>query len=160
MRRCRKSCPQKILGNMAVRKKFLLSFNRLLPDSKLCFRTRLDSTLYVNKREAKKLYNSTQNPTFNYSLRCFSMRYEMYGLCFKPYTKLCIEAFKTLHKYYTRKPIVIHAECAFGAAVAALSRHQVIFSRRPVTPTSRFVTYRGTAVNLPRRDGKLTAARR
>ena len=77
-----------------------------------------------------------------------------------PYTKLYSEAFKTLHKYYTRKPIVIHAECAFGAAVAALSRHQVIFSRRPVTPTSRFVTYRGTAVNLPRRDGKLTAARR
>ena len=64
-----------------------------------------------------------------------------------PYTKLYIEAFKTLHKYYTRKPIVIHAECAFGAAVAALSRHQVIFSRRPVTPTSRFVTYRGTAVS-------------
>ena len=71
---------------MAVRKKFLLSFNRLLPDSKLCFRTRLDSTLYVNKREAKKLYNSTQNPTFYYSLLCFSVRYEMYGLCFKPYT--------------------------------------------------------------------------
>ena len=54
-----------------------------------------------------------------------------------PYTKLYIEAFKTLHKYYTRKPIVIHAECAFGAAVAALSRHQVIFSRRPVTPARR-----------------------
>ena len=64
----------------------------------------------------------------------------------KPYTKLYIEAFKTLHKYYTRKPIVIHAECAFGAAVAALSRHQVIFSHR-ARPTSRFVTYRGTAVS-------------
>ena len=87
----------------------------------------------------------------------------MYGLCFKPYTNYTQNyTLRRSKPYtnYTRKPIVIHAECAFSAAVAALSRHQIIFSRRPVTPTSRFVTYRGTAVNLLRRDGKLTAARR
>ena len=86
----------------------------------------------------------------------------------KPYTKLYIEAFKTLHKYYTRKPIVIHAECAFGAAVAALSRHQVIFPppRHSYKPfrhlprhggkltAARRQTYRGTAVNMPRHGGK------
>ena len=78
----------------------------------------------------------------------------------KPYTKLYIEAFKTLHKYYTRKPIVIHAECAFGAAVAALSRHQVIFSRRPVTPARRLVTYRRAAACLPPCRGKFAVAPR
>ena len=91
------------------------------------------------------------------------MRCGVYGLCFKLYTNYTQNyTLRRSKPYtnYTRKPIVIHAECAFGAAVAALSRHQVIFSRRPVTPTSRFVTYRGAAVSDETTRGSDEAPRR
>ena len=71
-------------------------------------------TLYVNKRGNKKLYKLYINPTFNPSFRWFSVRCEMYSLCFKLYTNYTQNltlnptrrAFKTLHnersQNYTR----------------------------------------------------------
>ena len=49
---------------------------------------------------------------------------------------------------------------ANGRKMCLVKSGKVTLSSLPLASARRFVTYRGTTVNLPRRDGKLTAARR
>ena len=59
------------------------------------------STLYINKRVAKKLYKLYTNPTFNPTSRWFSVSCEMYSLRRKLYTNYTLNSTLRRFKPYT-----------------------------------------------------------
>ena len=71
---------------------------------------RFDSTLYINKRVAKKLYKRYTNPTFNPTSRWFSVSCEMYSLCFKLYTNYTLNYTLRRFKPYTASVQNLHSE--------------------------------------------------
>ena len=64
---------------------------------------RFDSTLYINKRGAKKLYKLYTKPYTNPASRWFSVSCEMYSLCFKLYTNYTLNPTLRRFKPYTAR---------------------------------------------------------
>ena len=69
---------------------------------------RFDSTLYINKRVAKKLYKLYTKPYTNPTSHWFSVSCEMYSLCFKLYTNYTLNytqnpTLRAFAKLYTKR---------------------------------------------------------
>ena len=105
---------------------------------------RFDSTLYINKRVAKKLYKLYTNPTFWPTSRWFSVSCEMYSLRRKLYTNYTLNPTLRRFKPYTasvQNPTLRASKTLhWGVQNPTLRVFAKLYTRRNTNPTFCFWT--------------------